>query len=101
MLTRSKVSVFFNLICTWVLTCDTLGNERDYIIVSLVRTRGLGFLDDHRRTNVMLTRCKRGMYIVTEWNFVYGNAANTLVGRMASTWGDEVWINPEHLTVEA
>ena len=49
----------------------------------------------------MLTRCKRGMYIVTEWNFVYGNAANTLVGRMASTWGDEVWINPEHLTVEA
>ena len=44
-----------------MLTCDTLGNERDYIIVSLVRTRGLGFLDDHRRTNVMLTRCKRGM----------------------------------------
>ena len=96
MLTHSKVSVFFNLICTWVLTCDTLGNERDYIIVSLVRTRGLGFLDDHRRTNVMLTRCKRGMFICTSWKFlVDGKGANSLVGRMAAECGDDAWLSME------
>ncbi|KAI0359865.1 hypothetical protein OH77DRAFT_1365274, partial [Trametes cingulata] len=67
------------------------GNEKDFIIVSLVRSRGLGFLEDYRRTNVMLTRCKRGMYIVTSWGFVWDKAAHTLVGRMAAAWGDEVW----------
>ncbi|KAI0833476.1 AAA domain-containing protein [Trametes gibbosa] len=76
------------------------GNEKDYVIVSLVRSYGLGFLDDPRRTNVMLTRCKRGMYIVTSWDFVWKRANNTLVGRMAAAWGDEVWVNPEHLQVK-
>ena len=76
------------------------GNEKDYIIVSLTRTSGLGFLKDLRRTNVMLTRCKRGMYIVTKWEFVYGVAADTLVGRMVSQWGKDVWINPDHLTID-
>lgn len=80
-------------------TCT--GNEKDFVIVSLVRSHGLGFLADYRRTNVMLTRCKRGMYIVTSWEFVWERAANTLVGRMAAKWGDEVWVNPEHLEVEA
>ena len=77
-----------------------VGNERDYIIVSLVRSKALGFLEDFRRTNVMLTRCKRGMYIVTSRNFVWEKAANTLVGRMAASWGEGVWVIPEHLTVE-
>lgn len=76
------------------------GNEKDFVIVSLVRSKGLGFLNDYRRTNVMLTRCKRGMYIITSWNFVWERAANTLVGRMAAKWGDSVWVNPEHITVE-
>ncbi|KAI0719276.1 P-loop containing nucleoside triphosphate hydrolase protein [Cerioporus squamosus] len=53
------------------------GNERDYVIVSL-----------------------RGMYIVTEWDFVFGKATDTLVGRMAAAWDVDVWINPEHLTIE-
>ncbi|EJF64958.1 hypothetical protein DICSQDRAFT_159914 [Dichomitus squalens LYAD-421 SS1] len=53
------------------------GNEKDYVIVSL-----------------------RGMYIVTSWDFVWDRAAQTLVGRMAAAWGDEVWVNPECLTVE-
>ena len=65
--------------------------------MSLVRTRGLGFLDDLRRTNVMLTRCKRGMYIVTHWKFIWERAADTLVGRMAATWGEGVWATPEQL----
>ena len=77
-----------------------VGNEKDYIIVSLTRSKSLGFLDDPRRTNVMLTRCKRGMYIVTSWDFVHGVAAGTLVGMMSTAWGEEVWVNPEHLTVE-
>ncbi|CDO73717.1 hypothetical protein BN946_scf185015.g45 [Trametes cinnabarina] len=77
------------------------GNEKDFIIVSLVRSKSLGFLADYRRTNVMLTRCKRGMYIVTSWGFVWDKAADTLVGRMAAAWGNDVWVNPEHLTVEA
>ena len=48
----------------------------------------------------MLTRCKRGMYIVTKWEFVYGVAVDTLVGRMVSQWGEGVWINPDHLTID-
>ncbi len=76
------------------------GNERDYVIVSLVRTQQLGFLKDLRRTNVMLTRCKRGMYIVTDWDFVFKKATDTLVGRMAAAWDVDVWINPEHLFIE-
>lgn len=69
-------------------------------MVTLVRSRGLGFLDDLRRTNVMLTRCKRGMYIVTNWHFVHGKAADTLAGRMAAAWGEEAWVAPDHLTIE-
>ena len=67
------------------------GNEEDYIIISLVRTHELGFLTDLRRTNVMLTRCKRGMIICSKWDFVMGVAANTLVGQMAKDWGIESW----------
>ncbi|OSD06570.1 hypothetical protein PYCCODRAFT_1422789 [Trametes coccinea BRFM310] len=77
------------------------GNEKDFIIVSLVRSNGLGFLADYRRTNVMLTRCKRGMYIVTSWQFVCEKASSTLVGRMAAAWGDDIWVNPEHILTEA
>ena len=66
-----------------------------------MRTRLLGFLDDLRRTNVMLTRCKRGMFIVTNWEFVFTKASNTLVGRMAAAWGDDVWVTPDQLVAQA
>ena len=98
MWTPSKVR-HFNSPGIW-LTLHIVGNEKDYIVVSLVRSNGLGFLDDKRRTNVMLTRCKRGMYIVTSWNFVWQRAYSTMVGRMAAAWGDEAWVTPEHV-VEA
>ncbi|KAI0775212.1 P-loop containing nucleoside triphosphate hydrolase protein [Trametes elegans] len=55
------------------------GNEKDYVIVSLVR---------------------RGMYIVTSWGFVTSQAADTLVGHMAASWGDGAWVRPEHLIPE-
>ncbi|THG99082.1 hypothetical protein EW026_g3215 [Hermanssonia centrifuga] len=74
------------------------GNEDDYIIISLVRSDGLGFLEDLRRTNVMLTRCKKGMFICTSWDFlVDGKGANSLVGRLAASCGDEAWLSMEDL----
>ena len=78
-----------------------IGNEKDYIVVSLTRSKSLGFLKDLRRSNVMLTRCKRGMYIVTSWEFVHGIAADTLVGRMSEAWGERVWVHSDDVIVKA
>ncbi|OAX31246.1 hypothetical protein K503DRAFT_870707 [Rhizopogon vinicolor AM-OR11-026] len=69
-------------------------NEEDYIIVSLVRSQGVGFLKNVRRTNVMLTRCKKSMIICTSRQFVTaGKAANTLVGMLAAVMGPEGWLD--------
>ncbi|EJD33894.1 hypothetical protein AURDEDRAFT_76602 [Auricularia subglabra TFB-10046 SS5] len=69
------------------------GNEADYIIVSLVRTKKPGFITNARRSNVMLTRCKKGMYICTNRAFLKTPAAqDTLVGKMAKEWGGNGWI---------
>lgn len=70
------------------------GNEADYIIVSLVRSgTKLGFLQEQRRANVMLTRCKKGMIICTSRPFVEGVACDSLVGKLAETLGPEAWIS--------
>ena len=70
------------------------GNEEDYIVVSLVRTRDLGFLKSLRRTNVMLSRCKRGMYICSSRAFlINGRGADSLAGKMAAHFGDPAWIS--------
>ncbi|KIK41901.1 hypothetical protein CY34DRAFT_12738 [Suillus luteus UH-Slu-Lm8-n1] len=72
----------------------TAGNEEDHIIVSLVRTQGVGFLKNARRTNVMLTRCKMSMIICTNRDFVTkGKAASTLVGQLAGTMGPDAWLD--------
>ncbi len=48
-----------------------------------MRTNELGFLQDIRRTNVMLTRCKAAMFICTNWEFVVNEAGKkSMVGQM-------------------
>jgi len=69
------------------------GNEKDYIIISLVRTRELGFLTNLRRTNVMLTRCKKGMFIVSSRKFLTGVGSSTLVGTFVEKLGSEAWLD--------
>ncbi|KAH6910640.1 AAA domain-containing protein, partial [Coprinopsis sp. MPI-PUGE-AT-0042] len=62
------------------------GNERDYIIISLVRTSQPGFLTKTNRLNVLLTRCKKGMVIVTNRDFLHTTGYNILVAKFAAHW---------------
>jgi len=58
-----------------------LGNEADNIIISLVRTWGLGFLDNERRMNVMLSRCRQSMLICSSRKYLsLPDVRGTLVG---------------------
>ncbi|KIO15252.1 hypothetical protein M404DRAFT_72829, partial [Pisolithus tinctorius Marx 270] len=68
------------------------GNEADHIIISVVRSDKLGFLAKQRRTNVMLTRCKKTMVICTSKAFVWGPAASTLIGELATALGPQAWV---------
>ncbi|KZT29778.1 hypothetical protein NEOLEDRAFT_1055794, partial [Neolentinus lepideus HHB14362 ss-1] len=90
---------FRNNSLTWKDKCFNVdsfqGNEDDYIILSLVRTRDIGFLKDLRRTNVMLTRCRRGMLICTTRHFIEGAGAKTLVGQMAAEFGEDAWLTKD------
>lgn len=52
------------------------GGEREVILLSCVRTSGVGFIDDPDRTNVALTRSKRHLFIV---------------GRQHTLWRNELW----------
>jgi hypothetical protein len=66
------------------------GNEADFVVVSLVRTTRPGFLANDRRTNVLLSRCKRGMLLCASRKFVMDDerAQKTLVGKMAAEWAE-------------
>jgi len=77
-----------NACLTWentVFNVDSFqGNEEDHIIVSIVRTEAPGFLRNDRRTNVMLSRCKKSMMICTKRGFLQDEGvAWTLVGKLA------------------
>ncbi|OJA10252.1 hypothetical protein AZE42_12617 [Rhizopogon vesiculosus] len=94
--TPSKATSFLTMTCR--MTCLTFGkgNEEDHIIVSLVRSERVGFLENERRMNAMLTRCKKSMIIGTNRDFVTtGQAADTLVGKLAAT------MDPRHLLCES
>lgn len=51
-----------------------------------------------RRTNVMLTRCKRGMFICSSRAFLEKGGAKSLVGKMAAEFGEKGWVDVKDLT---
>ncbi|KAI5989411.1 hypothetical protein F5J12DRAFT_704986, partial [Pisolithus orientalis] len=67
------------------------GNEAEHIIIYVVRSDKLGFLANQRRTNVMLTPCKKTMIICTSQAFIWGPAASTLIGELATALGPQAW----------
>lgn len=81
-----------------------IGNEEDFIIISVVRSFSLGFLTNLRRTNVMLSRCKKGMFIISGKKFLEGLAKNTLLGEflkeMYGSSNNSVWLTPKDIEEE-
>lgn len=80
------------------------GQEAEIILVSLVRDgepdrpgHGAGFLANVRRANVMLTRTKSKMYILSSKRFLIGEGAKgggTLIASLAREVGEERgWCN--------
>lgn len=80
-----------------LILLSLIGNEDDYIIISTVRSKELGFLRNKRRTNVMLSRCKRGMFICTNRAFLKGAAATSLVGELAAKFSERGWVERKDL----
>ncbi|KAI0037095.1 P-loop containing nucleoside triphosphate hydrolase protein [Vararia minispora EC-137] len=69
------------------------GNEADHIVVCLVRTEKVGFARDLRRSNVMLSRCKRSMVICTSRRFTNGVGKDTLAGKLVEGLGKKAWVD--------
>ncbi|PPQ95133.1 hypothetical protein CVT25_011676 [Psilocybe cyanescens] len=63
------------------------GNEADYILISVVRSGKPGFLVSQNRMNVLLTRCKKAMVIVTSRSFIDFGGSDTLLGHLVGHWG--------------
>lgn len=68
--------------------------------MSTVRTTGAGFLKSVNRMNVMLTRCKAGMVLVTNRSFLCNAGRDTLLGKLAQRWGagSDVWVDSRALS---
>ncbi|KAF7327653.1 AAA-12 domain-containing protein [Mycena kentingensis (nom. inval.)] len=74
------------------------GNEEDIIIISVVRSLKLGFLENLRRTNVMLSRCKHAMYLVSSRAFLQNGAGkDCIVGELSEHVGDLGWLEMKDL----
>ncbi|TCD70197.1 hypothetical protein EIP91_004377 [Steccherinum ochraceum] len=69
------------------------GNEDDHIIISVVRSAKTGFLSNLRRSNVMLSRCRKSMTICTRRSYLSKVARKTLLGKLAAELGDDAWIS--------
>ena len=72
------------------------GQERELIIFSAVRSNDvgqLGFLEDDKRMNVLLTRARRGLIVI-------GNS--TTLAQKDSTWKKWVeWMGKEKLILDS
>lgn len=71
-----------------VHTVDSFqGNQADVVVVSLVRNngrsrgRGLGFLDESQRMNVLFSRAERLLVLVGSWDFFWYQLADTPADR--------------------
>ena len=75
------------------------GNEEDHIIVSIVRTSAPGFMKNQRRTNVMLSRCKKSMMICTNCGFLQSwSVEKTLIGKLAKEHAQKTgWVTLDDL----
>ncbi|KAM0680757.1 hypothetical protein GINT2_001030 [Glugoides intestinalis] len=66
----AQVRLLRDLLDVQVETVDGFqGQERDFIILSLVRSNEeseIGFLQDKKRLNVAITRCKRGLVVIAD-----------------------------------
>ena len=69
------------------------GNEADHIILSVVRSEKVGFLSNQRRSNVMLSRCKKSLTICTNLRYLQSTAKDTLLGHLADEWGSTAWVS--------
>jgi hypothetical protein len=58
------------------------------VILSSVRTMWPGFLKSQPRMNVALTRCRKGMVVVTDKSFLQGKGKKTLLGQLCHTWSN-------------
>lgn len=56
------------------------------MLISVVRTGQPGFLSSINRMNVMLTRCRVGVIVVTSRIFLRLGGSETLLGRLARYW---------------
>lgn len=65
------------------------------MILSSVRTQKPGFLKSLPRMNVALTRCRKGMVIVTNKGFLQGLGKSTLLGKLCHVWSlnREAWVD--------
>ncbi|KAI0800447.1 P-loop containing nucleoside triphosphate hydrolase protein [Fomes fomentarius] len=84
-LQRELHSSYTRSSCMWFV-----GHESPIIIVSAVRTTSAGFLTSHNRMNVMLTRCKQGMVVVTQRAFLRNGGRDTLLGKLAEHWEKKI-----------
>ncbi|KAG9075783.1 hypothetical protein FS749_012508 [Ceratobasidium sp. UAMH 11750] len=68
------------------------GNEADFIITTIAKTGSPGFLTSINRLNVLLTRCKRGLIVVTQKDFVQ-RAGGLLQGLWFSLEPYDPWVS--------
>ncbi|KAF8740468.1 AAA domain, partial [Rhizoctonia solani] len=66
------------------------GNEADYIITTLTKTTFSSFLSSINRLNVLLTRCKKGLVVVSQKEFIT-RTGGLLRGLWWKYESDDIW----------